>query len=197
MIDRAIAQIAAQLNEYLKGRIGTSEDMVVVSNLLGPDGSPAPNVNNRVILFLTSIEKGAVSQRAPEARGGAFSGAQPLFLNLYMMVAANFTGANYTEALKFLSLAIAFFHRQPVLDHGNSPDLDERISKLVLDIENTPPQAMSNIWGVLGGRYLPSVLYRVRMIALGGDDVQGRVEYITEPNAAARFVPGGGHDRLP
>ncbi|MDY0973396.1 DUF4255 domain-containing protein [Massilia sp. CFBP9012] len=189
MIDRAISQIAAQLNEYLRGLLGTSEDIVVVSNLLGPDGSPAPNVNNRVILFLTSIEKDTVSQRPPEGRGMAFAGSQPLFLNIYLMVAANFTGANYPESLKFLSLVIGFFHRQPVIDHANSPDLDQRISKLVLDIENTSPQAMSNIWGVLGGRYLPSVLYRVRMVAVGGGDIQGRISPVTAPDASASYRP--------
>jgi len=197
MIDRAITQIAAQLNEYLGGLLGTSEDIVLVSNLLGPDGSAAPHVNNRIILFLTSIEKDVVSQRAPEAKSGAFSGSQPLFLNIYMMAAANFTGANYPESLKFLSLIISYFHRQPVIDHANSPGLDERIHKLVLDIENTPPQAMSNIWGVLGGRYLPSVLYRVRMVALGGGDIQGRVARITAPDATASHGAGGGHERLP
>lgn len=191
MIDRAISQIAAQLNEYLSGLLGTSEELVVVSNLLGPDGSPAPNVNNRVILFLTSIDKDTVTQRLPEGRASAFSGSQPLFLNIYLMVAANFTGANYPEALKFLSLVIGFFHRQPVIDHANSPDLDQRIDKLVLDIENTSPQAMSNIWGVLGGRYLPSVLYRVRMVAVGGGDIHGRVSPIMAPETAANHRPGG------
>lgn len=191
MIDRAISQIAAQLNEYLRGLLGTSEELVVVSNLLGPDGSPAPNVNNRVILFLTSIDKDTVTQRLPDGRASAFSGSQPLFLNIYLMVAANFTGANYPEALKFLSLVIGFFHRQPVIDHANSPDLDQGIDRLVLDIENTSPQAMSNIWGVLGGRYLPSVLYRVRMVAVGGDDVRGRVSPVTAPETAASHRPGG------
>lgn len=191
MIDRAISQIAAQLNEYLRGLLGTSEELVVVSNLLGPDGSPAPNVNNRVILFLTSIDKDTVTQRLPEGRATAFSGSQPLFLNIYLMVAANFTGANYPEALKFLSLVIGYFHRQPVIDHANSPDLDQGIDKLVLDIENTPPQAMSNIWGVLGGRYLPSVLYRVRMVAVGGGDVRGRVSPVMAPETAASHRPGG------
>jgi len=191
MIDRAISQIAAQLNEYLRGLLGTSEELVVVSNLLGPDGSPAPNVNNRVILFLTSIDKDTVTQRLPEGRATAFSGSQPLFLNIYLMVAANFTGANYPEALKFLSLVIGHFHRQPVIDHANSPDLDQGIDKLVLDIENTSPQAMSNIWGVLGGRYLPSVLYRVRMVAVGGGDVRARVSPIMAPETAASHRAGG------
>lgn len=190
MIDRAIGQIAAQLNEYLRSLLNTSEDLVVVSNLLGPDGAPAPNVNNRVVLFLTSVERDTVTRRAPETHTGGYAQSAPLFLNLYLMVAANFTGNNYPEALKFLSLAISCFHGRPVIDRLNSPDLDARIEKLILDIENTSPQAMSNIWGVLGGRYLPSVLYRVRMVALAGDAVRARVPHVAEPQVATAPVPG-------
>lgn len=190
MIDRAISQIATQLNEYLRGLLDISEDIVVVSNLLGPDGALAPNVDNRIVVFLTSIEKDTVPRRS-EHPGSALSGSKPLFLNLYVMVAANFTGANYPEALKFLALVVAFFNRNQVLDHASAPDLDDRLDKLVLDIENTPPQAMSNIWGVLGGRYLPSVLYRVRMVPVGGEDVEGRVPRVTDPRGAATYRPRG------
>lgn len=190
MIDRAIGQVAAQLNEYLRGLIESSEDIVVVSNLLGPDGAPAPNVNNRVVLFLTSIEKDTIPVRPPQGTFDGLDAHRPLFLNLYLMVAANFTGNNYPEALKYLSHTIAFFHSRPVLNHSNSPDLDERIEKLVLDIENTSPQAMSNIWGVLGGRYLPSVLYRVRMVAVGGEEIRERVPRITDPRGQAHPAQG-------
>jgi hypothetical protein len=184
MIDLAIGQMAVQLNQYLGGLLNTAEDLVVVSNLQGPDGAPAPNVSNRIVLFLTSIERDTVTQRLPEQTVRGISGPGPLFLNLYVMAAANFTGNNYPEALKFLSLVIGFFHARPVLDHSNCPDLDHGIEKLILDIENTSPQAASNIWGVLGGRYLPSVLYRVRMVVIDGGAIHGRVPQVSDPAAS-------------
>jgi hypothetical protein len=192
MIDLAINAMAAQLNQYLRGLLNTAEDIVTVSNLLGPDGVPAPNVNNRIALFLSSVERDTTSQRLPEHSVRGLSGPGPLFLNLYVMAVANFTGNNYPEALKFLSLVIAFFHGRPVLDHSNCPELDQGIDKLILDIENTPPQAMSNIWGVLGGRYLPSVLYRVRMVVIDGAHVQGRVPRVSDPAAGVQKAGGQG-----
>ena len=185
MIDLAINAMAAELNQYLRALMNTSEDLVEVSNLLGPDGAAAPNVANRIILFLTSIERDTVTQRGPEHTARGLAGPGPLFLNLYVMAAANFTGNNYPEALKFLSLVVGYFHGRPVLDHSNCPELDHAIDKLILDIENTPPQAMSNIWGVLGGRYLPSVLYRVRMVVIDSANVHGRVPRIMAPDAGA------------
>jgi hypothetical protein len=185
MIDLAINAMAAQLNQYLQNLSHSNEDLVVVSNLLGPDGAPAPNVSNRIILFLTAIERDTLTQRGAEHGVRGLAGPGPLFLNLYVMAAANFTGNNYPEALKFLSLVVGFFHGRPVLDHSNCPELAPAIDKLILDIENTPPQAMSNIWGVLGGRYLPSVLYRVRMVVIDSANVHGRVPRVTSPGAGA------------
>jgi hypothetical protein len=191
MIDLAINAMAAQLNQYLRGLLNSAEDLVLVSNLLGPDGAAAPNVSNRIVLFLTSIERDTATQRGPEHAVRGLSGPGPLFLNLYVMAAANFTGNNYPEALKFLSLVVGYFHGRPVLDHSNCPELDHAIDKLILDIENTPPQAMSNIWGVLGGRYLPSVLYRVRMVVIDSANVHGRVPRVVDPGAGVRKAGGG------
>ena len=94
------------------------------------------------------------------------------------MVAACFNGGNYPEALKLISHAVSYFQRQPYFDHQNSPDLDKRISKLALDIENLNVQDLSSLWGVLSGKYLPSVLYKVRMVSFDSGDVMNKLEPI-------------------
>jgi hypothetical protein len=109
---------------------------------------------------------------------------QPLALNLYVMLAANFNSANYAEALKFLSNAISFFQRQPVFDHQATPGMDERIDRLVLDIENLNVQDLSSMWGMLSGKYLPSVLYRVRVVTFDARDIRGRLSPIVGHQAS-------------
>lgn len=185
MIHAAIRCLAGELNDFFGRTLDTAEDMVVVSNLLGADGAVAPDVTNKIVLFLTAIERDTVTQRGPDQPGRAFVGGGPLFLNIYLMAAANFTGRNYQDALRLISLLIGFFHERPVFDRNNSPAMDGSIEKLVLDLENTPPPVMSNIWGVLGGRYLPSVLYRVRVVAIDNGHIIGRQAGITDPTVAA------------
>lgn len=184
MIHAALHCLASQLNEFIGRTLTTTEEVVVVSNLLGPDGGVAPNVSNKLVLFLTSIERDTVA-RAVEQPGRGFAGTAPLFLNIYVMVAANFTGQHYPDALRLISLVIGFFHEHAVFDRFSDPDLDKSVDKLVIDIENTSPQVMSNIWGVLGGRYLPSVLYRVRVIAIDNDTIRARQPRINAPEVAA------------
>lgn len=187
MIHVAINHIAEQLNQYLKRSFDLHEDIVVMSNLVELDGTISPQINNRIIICLVNVEKDTAPRQSP--RGATDAGARriqhvhPLYLNLYLMVAGHFAGNNYAEALKFLSTTIGYFQRRPVFDHVSTPDLDSRIERLTLEIENLQFQELSNLWTVIGGKYLPSVLYKIRMIVIDSDDVVGQVPTLREPRS--------------
>lgn len=189
MINLAIQLLAAQLNQHLRRAYDLNEDRVIVSNLLDMSGVAAPNISNKLVVYLVNIEKESVSPtsaRIPYSAhptGGdrtlQHSAAQRF--NLFVMMTANFTGNNYAEALKFLSSTIGYFQRNPVFDHHSTPEMDERIEKLILDVENLSVQDLSNLWSSLGGKYMPSILYRVRMITFDSDEVSGRQPVVTQP----------------
>lgn len=188
MIVSALSHIANQLNQYLRRSFDLNEDIAVVSNILEQDGSLVPNINNKLVIFLINIEKATEASRA---RHNGIPGSDrsvvsypPLYLNLYFIIAANFSGNNYTEALKFLSHTIGFFQRRPVFDHQSTPDLDRRIDKLVLDMENLNIQDLSTLWGAISGRYLPSVIYKVRMATFDAADVVAQVSVIKTPQTS-------------
>lgn len=185
MIDSAVSHIASQLNQYLKRSFDLTEDIVVISNILEQDGSVTPNIDNKLVVFLINIEKDTVSHRQPNGKtvdgDRSVISYPPIYLNLYLMFAGNFSSNNYRESLEFVSNAISFFQRHPVFDHQNTPDLDSRIDKLVMDIENLNITDLSNLWSVLSGRYLPSILYKVRMVTFDSGDVITRVPTLKEP----------------
>ena len=186
MIYSAITHLVNQLNLFLKRSFDLSEDVVVMSNILEQDGTLAQNVGNKLVMSLINIEKESASTRPPSADSYMSTAASypPLDLNLYVMVAANFGCGNYAESLKFLSNAIAFFQRQPCFDHATTPDLDKRISKLVLDIENLNIQDLTGLWGVLSGKYQPSILYKVRMVTFDAGDILTQLHPIKGHQAA-------------
>lgn len=188
MISLALRHLATQLNQFLKRTLDLSEDVVVLSNLLEQNGDLAPNVKNKVVLFITNIEREVAPVRLPSGGNSGFriaTSSPTLHLNLYVMMVANFTGNNYPEGLKFISAAIAYFQRQPVFDRQNSPDLDSRIDKLILEIENLKLQDLSNVWGQMNGKYLPSILYKVRMLSFASDDVIDQIPVITGREVSA------------
>lgn len=173
MLEAAIGLIAAQLNQALRSAFQVSEDLVVVSNLVDVNGNTPANAGNKLVVFVANIERETVvaGQGARTAVGGGdrdmvAQTSAAVHLNLMLMFAANFGGTQYTEALKFISSTVAFFQGRPLFDHHNSPDLDPAIDRLVLEMVSLDLAQLSNLWGILGGKYVPSVLYRMRMISL-------------------------------
>lgn len=185
MINAAVRHITYHLNQYLGRTFSLNEEVALVSNLAEQDGSIAVNINNKLAVFLVNIEKDTtpiqmdrIGFSGPGERLVQFS---PLHLNLFVMFSANFGGANYPEALKFLSHTISYFQKTPVFTHENTPDLDARIDKLILDIENLNIKDLSSLWSILSGKYQPSVLYKVRMLTFASDDVRTKVGTVSAP----------------
>lgn len=169
MIDAALLHIAGHLNATLRRSLQSAEDLVAVTGLQEADGSPAAGASHRLSAFLVNLEPDVAPGMAVHAiSSGARTprSAPPVHLNLLVMFAANYGGSTYPEALKLIGSTIACFQAMPVLDAQNSPGLDPRLDKLTLAIEPLGLQEMATLWGVLGGRYVPSVLYRVRLITI-------------------------------
>lgn len=169
MIDAALLHIAGHLNAVLRRSHQSAEDLVAVTALHEADGAPAAGAAHRLCAFLVNLERDAVPGMPAHTLGSGdrmARSAPPVQLNLLVMFAANYGGSTYPEALKLISSTIACFQATPVLDPQNSPGLDPRIDKLTLNIEPLSLHDLSTLWGVLGGRYVPSVLYRVRLLTI-------------------------------
>jgi hypothetical protein len=185
MIYTAISHITGQLNQHLKRAFDLNEDIVVVANIVEQDGSVATNVTNRIVASLVNVEKDTAPGVRPTATTSAGQAAglthPPVHTNLILLFAGNFNGKNYSEALKFLSHTISHFQRNPLFTRNNSPELDPRIGRLALDIENLNIKDLSSLWTVLSGKYLPSVHYKIRMVTFDAEEVITRMPKLAEP----------------
>lgn len=184
MIDVAINHIVNEVNQHLMRAFDLTEDVVVVSNILEQDGTVAAHVNNKIVVSLVNIEKDTVpfqQKRAGATAIRSLSTNPPVYFNLYLMFASYFSGSNYQEGLKFISNTISYFQSQSVFDRQNSPGLDRRIEKLLLDIENLDMNDLSNLWGILSGKYLPSILYKVRMVTVDANAVKDQLPGVLNP----------------
>lgn len=188
MIDFAINHIASELNQYLKRNFDLNEDLVVVSNIMEQDGTVATHVNNKIVVSLVNIEKDSVpySQQNVASVGAnrTVVNSKPVFFNLYLMFASCFSGNNYQEGLKFISNTIEYFQGQPVFDRKSTPALGKNIDKLILEIENMNMHDLSNLWGVLSGKYLPSILYKVRMVTYDSGTIRKQTSLLSETKSS-------------
>lgn len=183
MIDAAVNVLATQLNDALKLNSNVAHNIARASNLFEQNGNVVADIDNSLVLFLVNVVKDTFPYtNAPErnSTSGRYVDSRPaVHMTLSVMVAANFSGRHYTDALKYLSQAISFFRLNPVFDRKSVPDMDARIERLFLDIENLGITDLSNLWGILGGKYVPSILYKVRMITFDSQEVIGQTPVIT------------------
>ena len=87
-------------------------------------------------------------------------------LNVFMMLAANPGKDFYEDALRKLSEAIFLFQGVNVFDRINFPLLDRGIEKLIVDLYTLSFEQQNQLWGSLGAKYIPSVIYKVRLIVI-------------------------------
>ena len=172
MIGASLQFLAMQLNLHLRRTMSVREDLVVVSRLIENDGKEYEGALNKLNIFLINMVRDSMVQNraTPELHGDrAVVPQKMVYLNLYFVLAANFKGGNYVDSLRYLSRAIAYFQDHTFFERTSWPDMPEGLEKLFIDMECLSMQELNNLWGTIGAKYVPSVVYRLRTVALGGN----------------------------
>jgi hypothetical protein len=163
MIFQALKFIRTQLNTT-----GLVSELGNIGELLSGQGGLAANTNADVIISLVNIEENRISR---DPRNYRQNGTGILLKNpavhLYLTLLFTATRSDaYELALKNLQSVIQFFQHKCVFDAATAPGLDQGIEKLVLDMVSINLEALNQLWSILGSRYQPSVIYKMRMITI-------------------------------
>ena len=177
MIHTALLFLTNELNTWLNNKAGAADDIkAVLSAVATKEGLVIPNKTLGVSLINIEEERTFKDQKfTVKNSAGTYESRNPdLYLNLYVLISANFNSdtrrdptTDYYEGLKQLSNVIFFFQQKSVFTPFNSPSLsDSGIEKLSVELFSFNFEQMNNFWSVVGTSYLPSVLYKVRMITI-------------------------------
>ncbi len=103
-----------------------------------------------------------------------------IHLNLYILFSA--VNSNYSHALIQIRSVLTFFQGRNVFDNQNTVFNDDRVEKLIFDLYPMTFEQTNHLWGVLGGKQYPAVIYKVRLISInaGEGDNEGIIEAITD-----------------
>ena len=179
--------IADELNKYfiLKGVVSSDTPRVELGNIARAYDTDTPTgsdpIANRAVLSLVNVEEDRVSKQQENYVKSIVSTRYknpPLFLNLYMLVSVNRN--NYGQSLSWLSHILQFFQFQNVFTPITHPSLDSRILKLIVELHSLNFEQINHLWSTLGGKYLPSVMYKIRQITLDEDLVVSKSGFIKE-----------------
>lgn len=178
MIHTTLKFLTRSINDYLKVKNGLEEDKVFLTHVSDDTGVAIPDKSLGLSLVNIEEEKVFKEQSPTFINGdGTVEYRNPeLKLNLYVLISANYQNSDqnnptedYYEGLKQLSHVISFLQAKNVFTNDNSPALaaeDPNLKKLILELYSYSFEQMYNFWSVLGSKYLPSVLYKVRMITI-------------------------------
>lgn len=185
MIYESLSCVTKEMNEYLRALLKVSEDKVIISGIVNQDGTVAIPGENKVVCTLLNIEKEsfAKSIAQPASVNKVSSAAtSAVSINLIILFAAYFGSNNYAEALRFISFVISFFQQKNAFTRQNAPALDDAIEKLVFEMENISADRLNNLWATIGAKYMPSVVYKMRMITFAGSAINELRPVISDVN---------------
>lgn len=176
MIDVALNILKEQIENHLtlvNNNVVNGDGFVVLSNVADEEGKWAIPSNKIGMSIINVEEERVLKDQVFEHRNssGVYERYNPeLKLNLYVLFCANFVNAGdetykYGEGLKQLSHVISFFQGKYVFTPDNTPGMDPKLQKLIVDIYSYSFEQQYNFWSILGAKYLPSVLYKVRLVS--------------------------------
>ncbi|HEY2348978.1 MAG TPA: DUF4255 domain-containing protein [Puia sp.] len=132
-------------------------------------GNSGDNSDKDIIISLINVEENRISRDPVNfvRVGTSLLQKNPaVHLNLTIMFTALRSETAYGTALQNLQRVIRFLQSKYVFDHDNTPSLDPGIERLILEMITISFEQLNQLWAVLGGKYLPSVIYRMRMITI-------------------------------
>ena len=171
MIYDTLKFLSEEVNRYLSLKMGVlAQPRLKIGNvslafdntLLGEN-----SLAGKAILSLVNVEEDKVAKQQ-ENYSRTDSATQykspPLYLNLYILFSIN--KPEYDDCLKWLGHIMQFFQHQQVFTPITHPGLDPKIPRVVVDLFSLNFEQVNHLWSTLGGKYLPSVLYKVRQISV-------------------------------
>lgn len=188
MVFEVIQIIAEQVNNYLD-EIGLEKTVVAenIAFLESQNETVSGNLEDKVALTLINLDEEATLKNFPNH---SVENAKTIYknsvinLNLYLLFSANRN--IYINSLNDISKIIAFFQGKRLFTQANTIYNRNNIAMANIDdfrfsVELYTPtfEELNYIWGTLGGKQLPSALYKVSMIQIERNIAQAEGQLIS------------------
>ncbi len=186
MIDLAIAHIISELNDYLNVRLQIN-DRVVSGSLFDIEGTVNEKTKNKIVVSLVNLEEERtyrsleVLEKRPD--GTSELVRPPVKISIYLLFVANLS--DYREAIKSLALVISFFQHRPFFD-GPTASGPGREGRMTFELFSMTFEQVNHLWGALGGKYMPSAMYKVGIVDVRDHQLIAEVPPVKEITAATQ-----------
>ncbi|MEP7229812.1 MAG: DUF4255 domain-containing protein [Ginsengibacter sp.] len=196
MIDKALSLLREELQNYITLSIGSAD--VVIDNIGLLETSGSDSLTKRIVITLVNVEEESTLKNVSAVKNGMSSSVlyqnPPVFLNLYVLITCNYSGDDYIHALERLSAIIRFFQSRNIFSYGSSTGLtlpapDATDLKFTMELYTLTFEQINHLWGSLGGRQIPFVMYKLRLVVLTEKAILREVPAITEIGTKLSKMP--------
>lgn len=172
MIGTVLSFLKEEVNTFLSKSNSDGMPKVDINNIAKSNGEYY--ISNQIGLSVINIEE-EKTFKSHEFEVRTFN-SQDYFvkpeikLNLYLMFYANINDNGYTGGLNMLSEVVLFFQLYNYFD-STYPRFPGSLQKLVVELYNLNFEQQNQMWASLGAKYVPSLIYKVRLITIKEDRV--------------------------
>ncbi len=176
MIDDVLRYVRIELRD----RLGVADAQIMIES-----ARVLANQDNLEGAYITlvNVEEEPTLRNTPviEREGATLQRREPaIHLNLYLLFSFEFQ--NYETSLSHLSNTIGLFQEKCLYTAANESAtnaLPDGLVRLRFEIFNMSFEALNNLWGVMGGAYFPSIVYKVSIVAIQSSVPDGADEITT------------------
>jgi Pvc16 N-terminal domain len=200
MIDTALILLKGELENFIHKDKKDNSIHVDLRNIAMFERGQEDELSDKIIISLVNIEEESTLKNMRNV--STISGKKeyispPVNLNLYLLMISNLKIKNdeglqensYFKSLSGLSYIIEFFQHRNTFSIHNSPSFQtkERLEdseinemKLFMDLYTLTFEQINHLWGSLGGRQLPFVMYKARLVSIQHKSVRKVAPLIEE-----------------
>lgn len=175
MIYKAIYLIQSQLSQFIQPIAGPDE--VVLGNIAFNDAPDQNSIRDKIVISLVNVEEEGTLKNGRsfyKDAGGVQYTERPVYLNLYLLITAHYPQA-YDTALIRLGSVIEFFQFRKYFDVKSAKPLPDGLDPLnpddvslylTMELYTLTFEQINHLWGSLGGKQIPFVMYKARLVKI-------------------------------
>jgi hypothetical protein len=176
MIDLLLDEIKTQLNNFLQYKSTTIPFVSQVADIalhdkdaLGGEDEGMGMAGSIIISLVSIEEEASLKNNYPLRQIGSalVKEKSSIFINAYILFSAKYD--KYDTALKAIANVVLFFQSTRRVRFFADGEMQEAI----LNLHNIGFENLNNLWTVLGGKYLPSVMYKARVLMYQASPPEG------------------------
>ena len=186
MIHHVLTHVVSELNDYFNVRVQVA-DRALAASLFSLNGEANNAATDKVVVSIVNVEEDRTyhSVDAFEKRddGSAERVLPPVRVNLYLLFIANMN--DYEEAVKAVGHVVSFFQHRPSFDFASISELADLEGRFSAELHTMTFEQINHLWGVLGGKYLPSVVYKLGLFDVRDRQVEAELPPVTQVEVTA------------